>query len=207
MSNVFLLIPLSTLLSFMAAGILLNLTPGADVMFATACGLKGGAKSGIAAAFGIALGSAFHISLTAMGLAAVLATLPWAFTMIKWAGIAYLVYLAFKSWTADTAQVDRAARRTYGAAIKQGLITNIMNPKVALFILAFLPQFTDPTRGTVWIQILVLGGLFCVTGFVITATYGALAGLLGTKLSAKMALMNKLSALLLGALAVRLAWN
>ena len=89
----------------------------------------------------------------------------------------------------------------------RGFVTNALNPKVALFVLAFLPQFTDPARGPVWAQIAVLGALFTVTGTAITCGYGALAGMAGKRLAARMGLMNKVAAMMLLALAVRMAWG
>src|SRR6056300_1207523 len=138
------LIPLSVLLGFLFAAVVLNLTPGSDVMFTIASAIKGGVPAGIAAATGVALGSFVHVTLTTFGLAALLATLPWVFQVIKWGGVFYLSLLAYQAWTAtapnDTADTGRAS---YWRALKQGCITNVTNPKVALFILAFLPQFAD----------------------------------------------------------------
>ncbi len=192
------------LLAFAGAGILLNLTPGADVMFTMACGAQGGPRAGIAAAAGIGMGSAFHILLTVLGVAAALQTVPHALDIIRWGGAAYLLWLAYSAWTspADTGRAQGA--QSLRRAFARGLLTNVLNPKVGLFILAFLPQFADPALGPVWPQLLALGAVFVSTGFAITSAYGALAGAFGAALRAKTRLLNRLSAVVFGGLAARL---
>lgn len=199
----FSLIPLETLLTFASAGILLNLTPGADVMFATASGMAGGPRVGMAAGAGVGLGGFWHVGLAALGVAALLAANPAAMTGLRWFGAAYLLYLAYTSWTAKPAQTTTGAP-SLSRAFWRGFVTNALNPKVALFVLAFLPQFTDPSRGPVWQQILILGAVFTLTGMCITAGYGALAGYAGQALSARMGIMNKLAAGVFGLLALRM---
>ena len=198
--------PLLGLLGFLFAAVVLNLTPGSDVMFTIASAIKGGVPAGIAAATGVALGSFVHVTLTTFGLAALLAKLPWVFQVIKWGGVFYLSLLAYQAWTAtapnNTADTGRAS---YWRALKQGCITNVTNPKVALFILAFLPQFADETRGQIWAQMLILGMVFTLSGWVITSLYGMFAGYLGHKLRQYFTILNKLSAIILGGLALRLA--
>lgn len=201
-------IPLQVIISFLLAAIVLNLTPGSDVMFTIAYGIKGGVKSGMAAAFGIACGSLVHVLLTTFGLAAIVATSPWVFAVIKWGGVLYLLYLAYKSWTSPEVKLDETqGRRSHWNAVKQGTLTNVMNPKVALFILALLPQFTDPSYGAIAPQLLTLGLIFTCSGLIITSAYGLLAGLTGDALKTYSRTMNKLSAIIMGGLALRLAWN
>jgi threonine/homoserine/homoserine lactone efflux protein len=192
-----------TILSFLGAGVLLNLVPGADVMFASASGLTGGPRAGVAAALGVSLGALMHTCLAAAGLAALLAASPGAFEAVKWLGALYLAYLAVKTWRAGPAQSVTGAGRL-ARAVRRGFVTNALNPKVALFILALLPQFTRPESGPVWAQILLLGGLFATTGFVITAGYGALAGFAGHALAGATGWMRKLAALVFALLAARL---
>lgn len=199
----FTLIPLETLLTFASAGVLLNLTPGADVMFATASGMAGGPRVGMAAGAGVGLGGFWHVGLAALGVAALLATHPAAMTGLRWFGAAYLLYLAYASWNAGPVQAMTGAP-SLSRAFWRGFVTNALNPKVALFVLAFLPQFTDPSRGPVWQQILILGAVFTTTGLVITAGYGLLAGLAGQALSSRMGVMNKLAAGVFGLLALRM---
>lgn len=199
----FTLVPLDTLLAFASAGILLNLTPGADVMFATASGMAGGPRAGMAAGAGVGLGGFWHVGLAALGVAALLAANPAAMTALRWFGAGYLAYLAYSAWTAGPAEPTQGTPNLT-RAFWRGFVTNALNPKVALFVLAFLPQFTDPSRGPVWQQILILGAVFTVTGMCITAGYGALAGVAGQALSARMGVMNKLAAGVFGLLALRM---
>lgn len=196
--------PAGVLLAFVVSGIVLNLTPGADVMFATASGLGGGPRAGIAAGAGVGLGGIVHVVLAALGVAAPIGASPVALELIRWLGAAYLVFLGVQSWRAAGPESVLAARIGAGAAFRRGFLTNVLNPKVILFILAFLPQFTDPARGPVWQQILFLGAIFCVTGMVITAGYGALAGWLGAALARKIGVLNRVAAVVFVALAVRM---
>lgn len=189
--------------SFLGAGVLLNLAPGADVMFASASGLAGGPRAGVAAAFGVALGVVLHSTLAALGLAALLAASPAAFGAVKALGAGYLLFLAVKAWRAGPPGGVAGATRL-GRAVRRGFVTNVLNPKVALFVLAFLPQFTKPEAGPVWAQILLLGGLFSVSGFFITAGYGALAGYAGQALGRATGWLNKLAAVVFAGLAARL---
>ena len=195
------------LLTFLGAGIVLNLTPGADVAFTMASGLKGGKRSGIAAAIGITTGSLLHTVLAAFGLAAVLISYPIAFDAIRYLGAAYLLYLAWQAWTQTGSQSKSEGASSMRKAIAQGFLTNILNPKVALFILAFLPPFTNPQHGPVWLQMLILGGLFSSTGIIVTIAYGLLAGTLSDKLHSYQRPLNKITALIFGGLAARLAWQ
>ena len=195
------------LLTFLGAGIVLNLTPGADVAFTMASGLKGGKRSGIAAAIGITTGSLLHTVLAAFGLAAVLISYPIAFDAIRYLGAAYLLYLAWQAWTQTGSLSKSEGASSMRKAIAQGFLTNILNPKVALFILAFLPQFTNPQNGPVWLQMLILGGLFSSTGIIVTIAYGLLAGTLSDKLHSYQRPLNKITALIFGGLAARLAWQ
>lgn len=204
MTDLFTLIPPGQMATFLAAGILLNLTPGADVMFATASGLQGGARVGVVAGLGVGLGGLFHVTLAVLGVSALLAAHPAALVGLQWAGAAYLLYLAVKTWRAGQpapGQGEIAPLR----ALWRGFVTNALNPKVALFILSFLPRFADPDRGPVWLQMLILGALFTITGTMITAGYGLIAGWAGQSLGRRMGVLNKLAALLYAALALRMA--
>ncbi len=203
MPDIFTLVTPDRFWMFLASGLLLNLTPGADVMFATASGLRSGPRVGAAAGLGVGLGGIWHIGLAALGITALLAAVPAALVALKWLGAAYLLWLAWNSWNAGAASATEGGM-TAAAAIRRGFLTNALNPKVALFILAFLPQFTDPKTGPVWQQILILGATFTLTGTLVTMAYGALAGLLRKSLASRMSLLNRLAGGMLALLAVRL---
>lgn len=199
--------PPAQLLAFALAGLLLNLTPGADVMFATASGLRGGPRAGMAAGLGVGLGGAMHVTLAALGLSALIAAQPAALTAIRWFGALYLFWLAAQAWRAGPPEAaERGATRPL-RALGRGFLANALNPKVILFILAFLPQFTDPAYGPVWRQIVLLGGIFTLTGTLVTMAYGALAGAMGQALGRRLGALNRIAAVVFAGLAARLVWE
>ncbi len=199
-------IPAATLAAFMVGALVLNLTPGSDVLFATASGIQGGPKAGAAAGLGVGIGGIVHSCATAFGLGALVAAHPGALIVVRWLGAAYLLYIAWKSWHAVTPgpDTDRGALSPRNA-FRRAVVTNVMNPKVMLFMLAYLPQFTDPAVGPVWQQMLILGGLVCCTGTLITSAYGATAGWLGARLARRLGILNRVAAVLFGGLAAKLA--
>ena len=154
------------LLVFMAAALALNVTPGPDMLYVIARGTAEGRRAGIVSALGIGAGTLFHVAALALGLSALLAAVPLAYDAVRWAGAAYLVWLGVRALAGArragaAAAVERAAP---WAIFRQGVVTNVLNPKVALFFLAFLPQFVDPARGSPAAQIAALGLLFDVQG-------------------------------------------
>ncbi|MDP8983495.1 MAG: LysE family translocator [Pseudomonadota bacterium] len=153
--------------AFLLTGILLNLTPGQDTLLILGRSLTGGSRSGVAAACGITVGSVFHTLAAALGLSAILATSAVAFALVKLAGAAYLFYLGAKLLfrTADgPASEPVAICADPRSAFVQGIFTNVLNPKVALFFLALLPQFIEPTSSSKLLAFLLLGGTFIATG-------------------------------------------
>ena len=152
---------------FISAGILLNLTPGPDTVYILGRSIAQGREAGIASALGISVGSIFHTCAAALGLSSILATSALAFGTIKLLGGAYLIFLGIKMTFDRRKQLSLPSnfrRRTTMAAFRQGILTNILNPKVALFFLAFLPQFIDPTSNNKVIAFLLLGFTFVTTG-------------------------------------------
>lgn len=195
------------LAAFIAAGLVLNLTPGADFVFVSASGIAGGPKVGMAAAVGINLGIAVHIVLAATGLSALLMSTPWAYDTIRYIGAAYLVWLAVQAWRSAGEVVEGDGTTNLRRAVKRGFMTNILNPKTALFIFAFIPQFTDPAGGPLWMQILILGVIFLGVGFAFSLSLGAASGYFAHLLRAKSRLLSRISAVLFGGLAARLVWD
>ena len=152
---------------FLATGILLNLTPGPDTVYILGRSIAQGREVGVASALGITLGSIFHTCAAALGLSAILATSAIAFSTIKLLGGAYLVFLGIKMILDRRKQLSLPSnfrRRTTMAAFRQGILTNILNPKVALFFLAFLPQFIDPASNMKIAAFIILGLSFVTTG-------------------------------------------
>jgi RhtB (resistance to homoserine/threonine) family protein len=152
---------------FLAAGILLNLTPGPDTVYILGRSVAQGREAGIASALGICVGSIFHTCAAALGLSAILATSALAFGAVKLLGGAYLIFLGTKMILDRRKHLSLPSnfrRRTTTAAFRQGIFTNILNPKVALFFLAFLPQFIDPASNIKVLAFLILGFTFVTTG-------------------------------------------
>ena len=152
---------------FLAAGFLLNLTPGPDTLYILGRSVAQGREAGIASAFGISLGSIFHTCAAALGLSVILATSALAFVAIKVIGGAYLVFLGMKMILDRRRELTLPSnfrRRTTLAAFRQGVLTNVLNPKVALFFLAFLPQFIDPASNIKIAAFMTLGLTFVTTG-------------------------------------------
>ena len=131
-------IPAPQLLAFILGGLALNFAPGQDVFFASACGIQAGPRAGALAGFGVGLGVLFHLTLATVGLGTIVAAHPEAMTAIKYAGAAYLLYLAWKSWTAGPVQPQAQGARRPWNIIRRGALSNILNPKPVLFLLAFL---------------------------------------------------------------------
>ena len=181
------MIDLQTLMIFIPIGLALNLTPGADMLFCLGQGLKSGPRAGVAASFGISVGSLIHSGLAGLGLAALIAANPLAFEVIRWAGVAYLVWLAIGTLRAPLSVMRPAdvARGSAAAAFLTGILVNLTNPKVALFILALVPQFVDPARGPVLVQFLLFGVILCVGGTIVNGLVGGFAGRIGQGLARK----------------------
>jgi threonine/homoserine/homoserine lactone efflux protein len=171
------------LLAFVPAALALNLTPGADMMFCLGTGLRAGARAGIAASAGVALGCMVHVALAGAGLGAMVTASPLAFEVIRWLGVAYLLWLAVRVIRhAGEMPAPSAAAGATGTAFRRGFIVNLTNPKVILFVLAFVPQFVDPAR-PVLPQFLLLGGVISLGGFVINGVVGAGAGGIGRRMA------------------------
>lgn len=180
----------SQLLMFMLAGWLLNLTPGPDVLYIVSTALKNGVRAGMVAALGIVSGCFVHVLAAALGVGALLATSSLAFTALKWVGAAYLMVMGIRlvlsrsksdtnplEWDACTPQAV-----VLGRIFRQGFLTNVLNPKVALFFLAFVPQFIAPGTEDKVIVFLLLGLLFNLNSLPINFGYAWLAGLASQRL-------------------------
>jgi threonine/homoserine/homoserine lactone efflux protein len=179
------------LLLFVVAGLLLNLTPGPDVLYIVSQSLRGGLRPGIAAAGGISAGCFVHILAAAVGLGALLATSSTAFTLLKWSGAAYLVYIGLRllrssgpaPLPATGAPVPDAPGARLGPVFARGFATNALNPKVALFFLAFVPQFIGPAVEDKTLAFLLLGLLFNFNALCVNIGWAAVAAWAGQRLS------------------------
>jgi threonine/homoserine/homoserine lactone efflux protein len=158
------------LLLFVAAGLLLNVTPGPDMLYVIARSLGQGRAAGLVSALGIAVGCFAHILAAAFGLTALLAAVPNAFDAVRLIGAGYLVWLGLRQLglhRGHATTLHAPSPAPLGRIFRQGVVTNMLNPKVALFFLAFLPQFVDPARGDAALQFLALGTLFDINGLLV----------------------------------------
>ncbi|WP_433579768.1 LysE family translocator [Nocardia brasiliensis] len=171
----------SLLLAFVATTFIAMITPGPDMLFVLGCGMRGGPRAGLYATAGVATSEAIHIAVAAAGLAALFAAVPAAFTVVRILGAAYLIYLGVQairkrgSLPADEREVGVSARKAYVS----GLLTNLLNPKMVTFTIAFLPLFIDPSLGRIWLQFAILGAIMIVLEFLVDGAVGVLAGRIG----------------------------
>lgn len=167
---------------FLTAAFLLSITPGPGILYVLARSLHGGRQEGILSSFGLLLGGLVHVVAAAVGLSTVLMTSAVAFSVIKYAGAAYLIYLGVRillsRQAVDESALDAAPADSRNALI-QGIITEALNPKTALFFLAFIPQFVDPASGSTLLQFLVLGLITASLNFLADTLVATFAGPIG----------------------------
>jgi threonine/homoserine/homoserine lactone efflux protein len=181
--------PTDQLLLFIGAGILLNLTPGPDVLYIVSHALRSGARAGVAAALGITAGCFVHIFAAAVGVSALMAASATAFTVLKWVGAAYLVYVGIRMLTSRsqnaTFSIATPLENKSAVALKnvffRGFWTNALNPKVALFFLAFVPQFIGPGVEHKALAFLLLGLLFNFNGLWVNIGWALAAAWLASR--------------------------
>ena len=166
---------------FLAASALLAIEPGPDVIYVLTRGISQGPKAGLAAAFGFASGCIFHTLLAALGIAALIRSSDWAFDAVRYAGAAYLVWIDIQALRHRSAFSIQAASDAKGLAViyKQSVIGNMLNPKVTLFFLAFLPQFVNTAAGHVEWQMVLLGVLFMAVTIVVFGAVALFSGWIG----------------------------
>ena len=167
------------LAAFVATVFLISVVPGPDVVFVVASGLRDGRRGGVAAALGVTGGMAVHTLAAALGLSALVRSSATAFEAVRLAGAGYLVWLgvhALRSQGRTSAPTAGDSARSSSQIARQAALTNLLNPKVIVFFLAFLPQFVDRGRGEVAAQILLLGVVFTLVGLTTDLAYGVLAG-------------------------------
>jgi threonine/homoserine/homoserine lactone efflux protein len=213
----------SQLLLFIAAGLLLNLTPGPDVLYIVTNAMRYGVRAGVVAALGITAGCFAHIFAAALGVSALMAASSMAFGVLKWAGAAYLVYVGLRMLLARapaaqnplaTDLIAARARITWATGLKgilfQGFWTNMLNPKVALFFLAFVPQFIEPDVANKPLAFLLLGLLFNFNGLWVNAGWAVTAAWMARHLGAMksgMHWLERAAGLMFVGFGIRLAFS
>ncbi|MBT5433640.1 MAG: LysE family translocator [Alphaproteobacteria bacterium] len=196
----------ATFVVFLGASIAISITPGPDMTYVFARGLAHGPKAGLISVAGVATGLVVHTTLVSFGLAVVVAQSPVLFDIIRYVGAAYLVWMGIKllrdrSGYSVSASTDKAA---WKALYVEGLIVNLFNPKILLFFLAFLPQFADPARGSVALQIAVLGATLTGCGLIVLSSIAMASGSLRTLL-ARHPMWMRVQQILTGSLMIGLA--
>jgi threonine/homoserine/homoserine lactone efflux protein len=204
------MIPLETLIPYVAASTLLALAPGPDNIFVLTQSALRGRNAGLIVMLGLCTGLIVHSLAVALGVAVIFQTSAVAFSALKFIGAAYLAWLAWQAFHATAENIQGAA----GTEVKpwqlyrRGIIMNITNPKVSIFFLAFLPQFADPARGPLSLQLLLLGGLFILATLVVFGGIAVLAGSLGQWLNRSaraQTIMHKIAGTVFLGLALKLA--
>ncbi|PNY80940.1 LysE family translocator [Deinococcus koreensis] len=175
---------LSTLLTFSAAALALLLVPGPSVLYIVARSLQGGRRSGLVSALGVQTGGLVHVLAATVGVSALVMSSALLFTALKVVGAGYLIYLGVRTLLGrdGSAELPTPPAQPLGRVFLQGALVNALNPKTALFFLAFLPQFVNPARGPVAPQTLALGALFLALATLSDGTYALLAGSVGRRL-------------------------
>ena len=177
----------STFALFVAAALALLLVPGPAVLYVVTRSVDQGRPAGLASVLGVGIGSLVHITFAAIGLSALLVASAAAFSAVKWLGAAYLIWLGLQRlFTQDEEDATAVVEpERLSRVFLQGVVVNVLNPKTALFFLAFLPQFVDPARGAAWTQIIVLGTTFIAVGLCTDSLYALLGGTAGDWLRRK----------------------
>lgn len=178
--------PISTLLAFVLAAAVLVAIPGPAVFYIVNRGISQGRRAAVVSALGIETGALVHVVAATAGLSALIASSRELFLVVKYAGAAYLVLLGILAWRSHDDGLASGIpprriplRRLYA----QGIVVNVFNPKVGIFFLAFLPQFVAPGHGAVWLQMLVLGGVFLIVATMLDIAYALASGFAGEWLS------------------------
>ena len=200
--------------TFLLSGILLNLTPGNDTIFILTRSIGQGKKAGVVSALGISTGNVVHTMLAAFGLSLIIAKSILLFNVIKYAGAAYLLYIGCKMLM-DRSQlgtdgIDSGSSVDHWKIYRDGVITNVLNPKVALFFIAFLPQFIDPTVQNTTLPFLALGATFITTGTIWCLVLATFSSAIFSRLKSNTkasAYLNRICGLALIALGIKVAFT
>lgn len=204
------MIEFKTILMFFTTSILLALAPGPDNLFVMTQAAQQGRRAGLLVTLGLCTGLLAHTAAVTFGLAALFTASAAAFTILKFTGAGYLLYLAALSFRSGTVTGPAAAADRLGSAAlyRRGIIMNITNPKVSIFFLAFLPQFVDPSKGALSLQFLLLGGVFIVATIIVFGAISILAGVFGERFRESafvQKVLNRAAAGIFAGLALKLA--
>ncbi len=204
------MISTETLITFFTASLLLGLAPGPDNIFVLTQSAIHGRRAGLLVVLGLCTGLIVHSVAVALGVAVIFQTSALAFSILKAIGAGYLVFLAWKAFRASGAKMKGGGAVAFDpwGLYRRGVIMNVTNPKVSIFFLAFMPQFADPSRGSVTLQLLSFGGLFMISTLLVFGSIALLAGTLGQWLSESdraQNVLNKVAGVVFLGLAIKLA--
>jgi len=204
------MISIETLAAFFMASVLLALAPGPDNIFVLTQSALHGKLSGLLVTLGLCTGLIVHTTAVAFGVAVIFQASALAFTALKLLGAGYLLYLAWGAWRAGATKINSGSGvgLSPGKLYRRGIIMNVTNPKVSIFFLAFLPQFADPARGSLTLQMILLGGVFIISTILVFGSIALLAGALGSILARSdrtQIVMNRVASLVFIGLALKLS--
>lgn len=167
-----------TVIAFIVASTLLSLAPGPDNIFVLMQSVLHGRRAGIIVTLGLCTGLLGHTLAVTLGVSAIFQVSTWAFTALKLMGAAYLIYLAWGAFKASAEELPLTEQPVLSrwSLYKRGILMSSTNPKLAIFFMAFLPQFTDPAKGDLSFQLMLLGGLFIIVGFIVMSLFALLSG-------------------------------
>jgi len=206
------MIPLETISLFVVASIALSLSPGPDNIFVLTQSAMNGRRAGIFVTLGLCSGLLVHTVTVSLGVASIFQSSEIAFNALKFVGAMYLLYLAWQAFRAGSANVNKAQEEhvNWKQLYMRGVVMNVTNPKVAIFFLAFLPQFAEPSIGSITVQMMAFGSLFIVTTFCIFTLVAWSAGFLGEWLKGSgkaQKIINRIAGTVFVGLAVKLAFS
>lgn len=206
------MITLSQIILFSLASIVLVFTPGPDIIYVMTRGIAQGRKAALAAALGFSLGNLVHTTFAIVGLSALIASSATAFQIVKYAGAFYLIYLGIGLFRSKSSIVLDGKQKSlqHFTIFRQSIVANVLNPKVAVFFLAFFPQFVDESLGHIKLQMFILGCVFVLLTFLGFGLVGYGSGRIGNWLHAKPRMsdrIGKIAGSVLIALGLRLAWS
>lgn len=204
------MIPVEVAGSFFAVAVLLALAPGPDNIFVLTQAAVNGRAAGLSVTFGLCTGLIIHTAAVAFGVAALFQASAVAFDVVKLVGAIYLLYLAWGAFRAGAERISTSGEVALSlrALYARGFVMNVTNPKVTIFFLAFLPQFADPARGSMVVQMMILGGLMMIATLLVFGSIALLAGTLGEKFAKSeraQVVLNRAAGVIFVALALKLA--
>ena len=200
------MIPIETLIQFSGTAFILAALPGPDSLFVLTQSALRGARTGLALTLGLCTGLVLYSIAVAFGVALIFQTSPLAFTLLKFVGTAYLLYLSYSAYRAKPSPLE-PTKADSGRTYLRGVLMNLSNPKVAIFFLAFLPQFTSPEWGNLTVQMLTLGALMVVCTCIVFSLMSLLAGTLNSRLRKSERSLNRVSAVFIFCLALKLGFS